>query len=520
MYDETHRMIGRGSSSDHRVVHGDRAACASPFARAWPLLLMASFACQVPQVDEPPPEVGDDGDEPAIVESPVDTDASAPDDAEDTSDGDSGLVVDTARTPIDVVPPPLVVTPQDVGSPTELPGCAAVPDPALLAPCGPGVGAWSGQMTWPSIRDALGAVGVGDRIVVCPGIHGGPLIISNGVELVAADPTGGTILEGGGTGRIVEQQRGLLTMSGFVFRHGWSVSTGGAVDSHGGTLEIACSLFEGNRSEEMGGAVYAQGPLTIRSSVFLDNEADSGGAVGAGASLEVYDSLFLSNRANRGGGISAGPAARLVRLTMRDNQASYGGGGVEGGGLRDNTIEVEDSWFISNVAGSAGGAICVDGTAASTASIARTLFQQNSSEDGCAIKHDSGESFSIHMIDSNFNHNTCSAGVTIAIGGDQEHRSFVSLDRAVITDATPGPAPSAFATEWARFFGPPAPVDVVARDLVVRRNIGQAPAFLLLDADSMTCERCDFGSGADDNAPADVGKGAIVHVQAPADFAL
>lgn len=494
--------------------------------RLLPLLSLSaslSPACQVPDDFKPDPSVGapdTDAETPPDEPPPI---APTPDTGTPSNSAPE-VPVDTADTgrPAPPGPPPPIVTPQDVTSPVDLPGCAAAPDPALLAPCEPGVAAWNGQVRWPSLQAALDNAEISDTVVVCPGVHPGPLVVANAVHLVAADPTGGTILDGNGTSRILEQRRGLLTLNGFVLRHGRTFETGGAIHSPSGTLEVVCSLFEGNHADDSGGAIDAQGPLTIQSSIFRNNHSGyEAGAVRATSTLDLRDSLLAFNESRRSGAVEVGPTTHITRVTMRDNRAETTAGAVGLGGWDDSQLDVEDSFFFSNFAGLEGAAMDLGGWAFDTITVRRSVFQSNESFDGGIVSITARREFDFSMVDCEVSHNETTNGAPLVVQGDQERDSSILLERTVFARNVSASAVSAFGTmgtNWLWWQTPPT--HIVAVDMVFHQNLGAASAVSIRATDDMRCERCDFGSGRDDNWPSDIEKDGVVRVQAPANFQL
>jgi predicted outer membrane repeat protein len=115
------------------------------------------------------------------------------------------------------------------------------------------------------------------------------------------------------------------TIRGSHFADNAARTSGGAIFSTGGTLDIATSTFEGN-SAAIGGGVsgYEGAPVTIEGSTFVGNSATDGGGVyvNGNVTLNAANSTFSGNTAEEGAGLwSAGTnnTVNLAHLTVVDN---------------------------------------------------------------------------------------------------------------------------------------------------------------------------------------------------------
>ena len=194
------------------------------------------------------------------------------------------------------------------------------------------------------------------------------------------DPDTSSIIDAGGTGGLEDR---ILTITSdevdvalvnVRLQGGRAIGDdedgdGGAVffDS-AGQLEVRDSVVRDNRADGHGGAVWTDiGAVTIEGdSTVEDNSAElQGGAVrstghaedepGAvtirGATLQGNESVQSSGGAVR----TTDATVRVLHgATVHDNQAQFHGGGVQ---TRAGAVEVDDSIFTENTAGSDGGAI-------------------------------------------------------------------------------------------------------------------------------------------------------------------
>ena len=113
-------------------------------------------------------------------------------------------------------------------------------------------------------------------------------------------------------------------------------NAGGAIFAQGGELTVKDSVFSNN--EALGGAQYSNGGaieaigtnVSVGGSVFFKNSSENdGGALSVhGSSLKVNESSFVENSANQGGGINAADMS-VVEITdslFYGNTAQYGAG--------------------------------------------------------------------------------------------------------------------------------------------------------------------------------------------------
>ncbi len=129
----------------------------------------------------------------------------------------------------------------------------------------------------------------------------------------------------------------------------------------GQAIDIADSEFTNNRTQGGGGAISAQGPLTIIRSTFSLNAAtNTAGAVDADGVTSIEDSTFILNTSgNVGGAISGDGTINISGSTFFRNTASNVGGAVGS----DGTLNVVNSTFADNRASNTGSTFHVDAEA-------------------------------------------------------------------------------------------------------------------------------------------------------------
>ncbi|HMV68943.1 MAG TPA: hypothetical protein PKA64_18990, partial [Myxococcota bacterium] len=292
---------------------------------------------------------------------------------------------------------------------------------------------------------------------------------------------------------------------------------GGAIMSSG-DLTLSCSVFSDNEADYEGGAVSSAGALEVRGCSFHDNYADyGGGAISARGVTTIVDSELHENEAGyEGGAVVASSGLRITRAAFVGNFADYSGGAVEFGSRVDETLALEDTLFRDNEAGYEGGAVGFGSWASDRLIARRTWFVGNMAGSGAAIELGSWGAAALVMEDCEVRDNEATGGsAAIDFGGWLRQGGSARLARTTFTNNTARSGASVLATNSRA-----APVDVTAFAIRVLRNVGTDAAFALEATDPMRCRRCDFGQGANDNAPADVRHGGSVSGQAPMNFTL
>ncbi len=175
--------------------------------------------------------------------------------------------------------------------------------------------------------------------------------------------------EDGGALFITGGQENNITNSIFEANHADNYS-GGAILLQNGVLNIDNTTFVGNTAMESGAIfTYSSQPntLNITNSVFDSNMALSAGAVQAMYQANISDTVFKNNIATTNtdgaGALFVGAVGKAVldNITFENNRADYRGGAISTrsadlGNNKDAKLDVLNSKFIGNKAGTTGGA--------------------------------------------------------------------------------------------------------------------------------------------------------------------
>ncbi|MBR2695032.1 MAG: right-handed parallel beta-helix repeat-containing protein, partial [Thermoguttaceae bacterium] len=189
-------------------------------------------------------------------------------------------------------------------------------------------------------------------------------------------------------------------------------------------------IFRENVTEGDGAAIYAYGNsnITVSGSEFTENSADCGGAINANGALTVIDSTFTGNTVNNfGGAIRSNSVSLTVSgCQFTDNEAYLVGGALF---LYDlETANVRDSIFTGNTAKTEhGGAIYSNGAL----TVSGSTFTNNKADgDGGAIN--SLENLTV--TDSTFTGNSANEGNGGAI--ESSYGGNLTVTGCTFTDNT------------------------------------------------------------------------------------
>ena len=370
------------------------------------------------------------------------------------------------------------------------------------------------------------------------------MTLANRKILAAADPTPGvTVLDGLGATWLLDVTD--ATVQGLTLRRGMRAEGGGAVHASGDVL-LECVVADHNHTaggEAYGGAVRAEGSLTVRSSAFGWNDAGyAGGAIFA-ETLVVEDTSFSENTSGyEGGALDTTVSLEVRRSFFTDNQAGYEGGGLSGYGR----VDIEDTSFVTNRAANEGGALSIGAFDPVTLAIRSSTFEDNEAQgSGGALSIGAWATDPTTITDSTFVGNRSGGvavvdfgtwgGVDLTVTGctftDNEGQESgvigssgwlddggtVVLASSVFEDNVALGAGGGIFYLWSEN----GPVLITGTDLVVLRNSGGEGALSLgHETHVLDCTNCDFGAGADDNVPGDATKAGVQVANLPLDFVL
>jgi hypothetical protein len=189
------------------------------------------------------------------------------------------------------------------------------------------------------------------------GHQGGAAIQNNGgtVRLVNMRMLNNTA-DGIGSGAILNQNNGIMTIENSVVADNSSMSSGGITNEINSNMVIISSTIERNSAGD-GGGIANGGNLEIIDSVVRDNSASSTSAIGGGITnfgvITITHSTVISNTASGGSGSYGGGIRNFAdaQLLLQNSTVAYNtasqGGGIDNTGI----MQVINSTISNNRVG-------------------------------------------------------------------------------------------------------------------------------------------------------------------------
>ncbi|MEO0704450.1 MAG: CHAT domain-containing protein [Cyanobacteria bacterium J06649_5] len=174
---------------------------------------------------------------------------------------------------------------------------------------------------------------------------------------------------------------------------------GGGFFSNGAPITITGSTFRGNQATAntrgAGGAIETLGDLTVRESIFEDNESVTGGALSLISSgvTSIETTTFDNNTAAQGGAIATRDQHQVTisRSTLSNNQSINNGGAIyDNASSANRTLMIDNSTLSGNeVTSGDGGALHLNtNTQASLLNV--TIANNTADASGGGISNDEG----------------------------------------------------------------------------------------------------------------------------------
>ena len=146
-------------------------------------------------------------------------------------------------------------------------------------------------------------------------MYGGAIVVANDAELVVNDS--------------IFKRNEVVSVD--IGENRFAGGLGGAIGTKNfsGSIQVNNSVYQDNRAEVGGGAIYISGGRAdIRGSAFINNQGGGfGGAIEVDrGALNIENSTLYRNRSSHGGISISGGTANMTHLTMLDNRSSYAEG--------------------------------------------------------------------------------------------------------------------------------------------------------------------------------------------------
>jgi len=221
---------------------------------------------------------------------------------------------------------------------------------------------------------------------------------------------------------------GALNITNTTFENNTSDSMGGAISAADGTLNLDNVKFLGNHSQFAGAILtYSyENILVITNSLFEGNWADGVGAVQAMNKAHIQNTVFRNNRAmndsDGGGAMFVGAVGKVAldSVTFEGNKTTTRGGAISTRSAdlannKDARLDIVNSVFTDNVAGTTGGALdnylYSSSNDATAVYIDKATFTRNKAAEGAAIynhgeQDKGGGTSSMRIKNSSFINNT------------------------------------------------------------------------------------------------------------------
>lgn len=235
------------------------------------------------------------------------------------------------------------------------------------------------------------------------GQYGGAIDSNSGdvvIRLIGGRVVGNTSVLGGGGISLADNVSSTNGVSLFVdgteFTNNVSAGLGGAVSLYLEAADIRDATFVGNSaaSTDIGGAIFANGDLTVENSRFENNNAQAGGAIalqGNGTS-SINRTTFRSNNATSDGGairLAEEHKLTLSNSTLYENTAQNDGGAIRVAGDSPSAFTLINSTVSQNIAVGNGGGLSID-TAGTIAIESATIANNTALNRGGGLSTESG----------------------------------------------------------------------------------------------------------------------------------
>ncbi len=115
------------------------------------------------------------------------------------------------------------------------------------------------------------------------------------------------------------------------------------------TANIVNATFTSNTSTSVGGAIYADGSVSISNATFTGNSSGDGGAIRAAGAVSIVNSTFTNNSASASGGaLRLFGSASINASTFNANTVGSAAGNEGGALLSTGNLSVVNSTFADN----------------------------------------------------------------------------------------------------------------------------------------------------------------------------
>jgi fibronectin-binding autotransporter adhesin len=321
-----------------------------------------------------------------------------------------------------------------------------------------------GLTVWTGRTDVRGGILAGNQA----GRNGGGINLNNGISVSGTQFISNTAGQDGG-GLLQWNSGQQVNVTNAHFERDWSSRDGGGLWTQG-NVTVTTSLFISDTADSRsstdtyGGGVYASGgALLIISSTFRANQVECSGCsftYGGGVHVDttqpvtVQGSLFEANDGWFGGGLHSAQAITIRGTTFQDNSAGYGGGAYlvnadiqnsdflrnhavnKGGGLEaDGATSLVGARFISNTAAFGGGMYLP--VAADARLVNNVIADNRASYNGSGLHAEAASLRSLHVTIAR-NAGGDRSGVCLATDWTGQYGSVAAMTNTILVSQTVG----------------------------------------------------------------------------------
>jgi predicted outer membrane repeat protein len=201
-----------------------------------------------------------------------------------------------------------------------------------------------------------------------------------------------------------------------------------------------------NRSSSSGGAVYAEGPVTLTNCDISQNTCGSGNAgavyMNSGNSFSVTSSTISQNQSPSSGGaiyVSSSATATLNDVLMDDNISATGNAGALYFSASNSPLRMTQVRMRRNRSSSSGGAVYINGPA----TITNCDISQNTATGSGGGAISMGTSTTVTLVNCTLNRNAAGSGSTVFSGGIFVVQNSIIWNNAPVSNIFAGLAQSA-----------------------------------------------------------------------------
>ncbi len=191
-----------------------------------------------------------------------------------------------------------------------------------------------------SIQAGLDSCSTGDTVLVGPGVYNENLIwpSTQGIDLLSELGADMTIIDGGGTGRVIQIITGVdskTTISGFTIQNGYADNGGGISCIDGSSPTITNNTITNNTATGSGGGIRCldnSSPIIADNTITLNHVSIGGGGIVVTNSSPIItgNTINVNTADTLGGGIACFfySSPTIDSNTITGNESFYGGGGI------------------------------------------------------------------------------------------------------------------------------------------------------------------------------------------------